>query len=81
MNRPRFFCHSHFHEIAYFYFECKIYDTLGIIQVSTAAHNGLHDITRQVEDLVVEGGIEAGMLNVYAQGATSTIMKLAGRKP
>jgi len=44
------------------------------IQISTPAHNGLYDITRQVEAIVSESGIQTGMVNVYAQGATSAIM-------
>ncbi|RKZ36223.1 MAG: YjbQ family protein [Gammaproteobacteria bacterium] len=44
------------------------------IQISTSAHNGLYDITRQVEAIVLESGIQTGMVNVYAQGATSAIM-------
>jgi len=34
----------------------------------------LYDITRQVEAIVTESGIDAGLVNVYAQGATSAIM-------
>jgi secondary thiamine-phosphate synthase enzyme len=34
----------------------------------------LYDITRQVEAIVAESGIRSGMVNVYAQGATSAIM-------
>jgi len=45
-----------------------------IIQISTPAHNGLYDITRQVEAIVSESGVQTGMVNVYAQGATSAIM-------
>ncbi len=44
------------------------------IQISTPAHNGLYDITRQVEAIVQESDIKSGMVNVYAQGATSAIM-------
>lgn len=44
------------------------------IQISTQAHNGLYDITRQVELIVSESGVKTGMVNVYAQGATSSIM-------
>ena len=44
------------------------------IQISTPAHNGLYDITRQVEAIVSESGVETGFVNVYAQGATSAIM-------
>ena len=46
------------------------------IQISTPAHNGLYDITRQVEAIVTESGIDAGLVNVYAQGATSAIIIL-----
>lgn len=45
-----------------------------IIQISTPSHNGLYDITRQVEAIVSESGVVTGMVNVYAQGATSAIM-------
>ena len=45
-----------------------------IIQISTTAHNGLYDITRQVEALVQESGVQQGLVNVYAQGATAGIM-------
>ena len=44
------------------------------IQISTHAHNGLYDITRQVEAIVAESGVLTGMVNVYAQGATAGIM-------
>ena len=44
------------------------------IQISTPAHNGLYDITRKVEAIVSESGVQTGMVNVYAQGATSAIM-------
>ena len=42
--------------------------------LSTSAHNGLYDITRQVEAIVTESGIQTGLVNVYVQGATSAIM-------
>lgn len=45
-----------------------------IIQISTPAHNGLYDITRQVEAIVSGSGVKTGLVNVYAQGATSAIM-------
>jgi len=45
-----------------------------IVQISTPAYNGLYDITRQVEAIVAESGIQTGLANVYAQGATSAIM-------
>ena len=44
------------------------------IHISTPAHNGLYDITRQVEAIVSESGVKTGMVNVYAQGATAGIM-------
>ncbi|MEN8203892.1 MAG: YjbQ family protein [Bacteroidota bacterium] len=47
-----------------------------IIQISTPAHNGLYDITQQVEAIVAESGVKSGMVNVYAQGATAAIMIL-----
>lgn len=33
------------------------------IQISTPAQNGLCDITRQVEGLVSESGVQAGLVN------------------
>ena len=44
------------------------------IQISTPSHNGLYDITRQVEAIVSESGIQNGLVNVYVQGATAAIM-------
>ena len=44
------------------------------IHISTLAHDGLYDITREVEAIVSESGIASGMVNVYAQGATAAIM-------
>lgn len=44
------------------------------IHISTPAHNGLYDITRQVEAIVAESGVQTGMVNVYAQGATAAVM-------
>jgi thiamine phosphate synthase YjbQ (UPF0047 family) len=46
------------------------------IQVSTPSHNGLYDITRQVEAIVAESGIQQGLVNTYVQGATAGIMIL-----
>jgi thiamine phosphate synthase YjbQ (UPF0047 family) len=46
------------------------------IQISTPSHNGLYDITRQVEAIVAESGVQTGMANVYVQGATAGIMIL-----
>jgi secondary thiamine-phosphate synthase enzyme len=44
------------------------------IQISTPAQNGLYDITTQVEAIVAESKVQTGLVNVYAQGATSGIM-------
>ena len=44
------------------------------IQIRTPAHNGLYDITQQVEAIVTESKVHTGLVNVYAQGATSGIM-------
>lgn len=44
------------------------------IHISTSAHNGLYDITRQVEAIVAESKVRNGLVNVYAQGATAGIM-------
>ena len=46
------------------------------IQVSTPSHNGLYDITHQVKAIVNESGVKAGLVNVYAQGATGATMIL-----
>ena len=46
------------------------------IQISTSAHNGLYDITRQVEAIVAESKVRSGLVNVYVQGATAGIMIL-----
>jgi secondary thiamine-phosphate synthase enzyme len=45
-----------------------------IIEMATEVHNGLYDITIQVEQIVSESGIKNGLVNVYAQGATCAIM-------
>jgi len=44
------------------------------IHISTPAQNGLYDITRQVEAIVSESGVQTGLVNVYVQGATAGIM-------
>ena len=45
-----------------------------IIQIETKVHNGLYDITSKVEKLVAESKVKNGIVNVYAQGATCSIM-------
>ncbi|GAB7089297.1 secondary thiamine-phosphate synthase enzyme YjbQ [Marinifilum fragile] len=44
------------------------------IIIRTDKHNGLYDITSQTEKIVEESGIQSGIVNVYAQGATAAIM-------
>ena len=44
------------------------------IHISTPTHNGLYDITQEVEAIVSDSGIQSGMVNVYVQGATAGIM-------
>ena len=44
------------------------------IQIETPAHNGLYDITQQVEAIVSESGVQTGLVNVYAQGASAAVM-------
>ncbi len=44
------------------------------IQISTTDRNGLYDITRQLEAIVAKSGVQTGLVNVYAQGATAAIM-------
>jgi len=45
-----------------------------IIQRSTGAHEGLYDITPEVEAIVEKCGVKLGLVNVYVQGATAGIM-------
>lgn len=45
-----------------------------IIEIRTETHEGLFDITGQVEQVVRKSGVESGIVNVYAQGATAGIM-------
>ncbi|MEE4198636.1 MAG: secondary thiamine-phosphate synthase enzyme YjbQ [Bacteroidales bacterium] len=45
-----------------------------IIQISTDKHNGLYDITNQVEKVVRMSKVKNGLVNVYVQGATAGIM-------
>ena len=44
------------------------------IAIATHSQNGLYDITRQVEQIGSESGVQTGMVNVYVQGATAGIM-------
>jgi secondary thiamine-phosphate synthase enzyme len=45
-----------------------------IVQISTNKHNGLFDITSEVETIVRNSGIGQGTASVYVQGATAAIM-------
>jgi len=45
------------------------------IHISTPSHNGLYDITRQVEAIVSESGVQTGLVNVDVQSAAAGIMK------
>lgn len=45
-----------------------------IINIPTNTHDGLFDITRQVENVISRSGIKDGLVNVYVQGATAGIM-------
>lgn len=44
------------------------------IQLTTNSREGLYDITSEVEQIVSDSGIQNGIVNVYAQGATAAIM-------
>ncbi len=44
------------------------------ITISTTGREGLYDITREVEQIVSSSGINEGLVNVYAQGATAAVM-------
>ena len=45
-----------------------------IIQISTDKHNGLYDVTNEVDSIVELSNIETGVANIYVQGATAAIM-------
>jgi len=45
-----------------------------IVEIKTGTHEGLYDITAQVEQVVQHSGVVDGLVNVYAQGATAGIM-------
>ena len=44
------------------------------IQLTTNSREGLYDITFHVKKIVAESGVQNGIVNVYAQGATAAIM-------
>ena len=37
-----------------------------ITEISVPAHNGLYDLTREVEVIVAESDVKSGPVNVYA---------------
>jgi secondary thiamine-phosphate synthase enzyme len=45
-----------------------------IINISTDRQNKLYDITDKVKEIVRDSKTETGLVNIYAQGATSAIM-------
>ncbi len=45
-----------------------------IINTRTTAREGLYDITREVEEIVMRSGIQTGLVNVYVRGATAAVM-------
>jgi secondary thiamine-phosphate synthase enzyme len=45
-----------------------------VVKISTPRHNVLVDITKEVEQVVNQSGINTGLVNVYVQGATAGIM-------
>jgi secondary thiamine-phosphate synthase enzyme len=45
-----------------------------VIQIRTPKHNGLFDITTEVNAIVDKSGIKEGTVNVYVRGATAAIM-------
>ncbi len=45
-----------------------------IITLPTYRHNELVDITKKIEDLVLQSEVVTGIINVYVQGATAGIM-------
>ena len=44
-----------------------------ILKIRTDAKEGLFDITREVESVVKEAGIECGVVHIYVRGATAGI--------
>jgi len=45
-----------------------------IFHIRTTSHDGLYDITPDVERIVTGSGVNSGLVNVYVQGATAGIM-------
>ncbi len=47
---------------------------MNTITISTHSREALYDITNEVENIVAQSGMDNGLVNVYAQGATAAIM-------
>lgn len=47
---------------------------MNTITISTQSREALYDITNKVKKIVSSSGVINGLVNVYAQGATSAIM-------
>lgn len=45
-----------------------------VIKITTDRHEALYDITAAIEKIVANSKIRTGIVNIYAQGATSGIM-------
>jgi secondary thiamine-phosphate synthase enzyme len=45
-----------------------------VFNISTAKHQGLFDISTEVEQIVMRCGVKQGLVSVYVQGATAGIM-------
>ncbi len=44
------------------------------IKIRTDKREELVDITKQIKDVVIESNVNTGIVNVYSQGATSSVM-------
>jgi len=44
------------------------------LTIKTFKANALYDITNEVKEFVTSSGVNSGLINVYAQGATAAIM-------
>lgn len=45
-----------------------------LIQIRTPQHEGLYDITNEVQKILGKSGIKQGLVNIYVRGATAAIM-------
>jgi secondary thiamine-phosphate synthase enzyme len=44
------------------------------INLKTTAHNGLYDITSEIEQVVKQSRVHSGLVHVYVRGATAAMM-------